>query len=152
MIIELRELSARVRKSEKVSLYYPIMPIAHGIGSRLIHVDRGQLGQGHRQCSAPPADEHEHIGGACFLRCHAKDLDGFTFTERRNDLGKGAFGLKWKPQLIFQVVIPSHGAFFGSVRVDNRFIVDPTFPNRILPGLFHFVAAMLPAYRGVADA
>jgi GntR family transcriptional regulator / MocR family aminotransferase len=39
-----RELSAGVRKSEKVTLRYPIMPIADGIGSRLIHVDCGQLG------------------------------------------------------------------------------------------------------------
>jgi len=38
------ELSAGVRKSEKVTLRYPIMPIADGIGSRLIHVDCGQLG------------------------------------------------------------------------------------------------------------
>jgi hypothetical protein len=40
----LGELSAGVRKSEKVTLRYPIMPIADGIGSRLIHVDCGQLG------------------------------------------------------------------------------------------------------------
>jgi len=38
-----RELSAGVRKSEKVLLCYPIMPIADGIGSRLI-VNRGHLG------------------------------------------------------------------------------------------------------------
>ena len=41
---EQSELSAGVRKSEKVSLRYPIMPIANGIGGGLIRVDRGQLG------------------------------------------------------------------------------------------------------------
>jgi hypothetical protein len=42
--MELCELSTGVRKSEKVSLCYPIMPIADGIDGRLMHVDRGQLG------------------------------------------------------------------------------------------------------------
>ena len=47
-----RELSAGVRKSEKVTLRYPIMPIADGIGSRLIHVDCGPVG-----IEAPPISD-----------------------------------------------------------------------------------------------
>ena len=79
-----------------------------------------------------------------FFRCHAEDLDGFTFAERRNDFGSDASGLKGKLQLVFQVVIPPHRAFFGSVRVDDGFVVDPIFPNRIFLALLHCLAAILP--------
>jgi hypothetical protein len=53
-----RELSAGVRKSEKASLCHPIMPIANGIGSGLIHIDHSQLGKRDCQFPALPADEH----------------------------------------------------------------------------------------------
>jgi hypothetical protein len=110
----------------------------------LIHIEGGELGQRHRQFPALLGDEHEHISGANFFGRHVKDLDGFTFAERRNDIGSDASGLKWKLQLVFEVVIPSQRAFVGSVRVDDGLVVDSIFPNRIFLSVLYCLAVLLP--------
>jgi hypothetical protein len=55
--------------------------------------------------------------------------------------GSDASGLKGKPQPVLQVVIPPQRPFFGSARVDDGFVVDPIFPNRVFLKLPHCLAA-----------
>lgn len=113
LIEVLRVLSASLHASaagrlvqKTVALRNPVMPVADGLGGRLVRIHRGQLRERNCQVPALPADQYEHVTGARFFGRHPPYLDGLPFPERRNHLGNDAFGLERESQFVFQVVIP----------------------------------------------
>ena len=70
------------------------------------------------------------------VRRHAYNLDGFTFPERRDDLGSPARCLERETDFVFQVVMPPHHLLFRSVGVHDGFVVNTVFPDRVFLGSF----------------
>ena len=74
------------------------------------------------------------------VRRHAHDLDGFAFPERRDDLRSQTLRLERETDFVFQVVIPAQRLLIRS-GIDDSFVVDSVFPDRVFLGLF---IALLP--------
>ena len=61
------------------------------------------------------------------------------FAERGDDLGRDAPSRERKLDFVLQVVVPAESLFFGSVGVDDDFIVDSFFADTILAQFGHVV-------------
>ena len=68
ILVKLRELSVRVRRSEAVALRQPVVPVADGLDGRFIRVDSSELGEWHGHIAAVPANQHQHIVGTGIFR------------------------------------------------------------------------------------
>ena len=66
----LRELTGAVRKSETVTLRYPVVPVANGFLGGFVRVDCFELRKRNRHFSSLPADLHEHVVLAVILSGH----------------------------------------------------------------------------------
>ena len=77
--------------------------------------------------------------GTGIFRGEPADLDGFSLAERGDDLGRDASSREGKLDFVLQVVVPAESLFFGSVGVDDDFIVDSFFADTILARFGHVV-------------
>jgi len=64
------ELTGAVRKSETVTLRYPVVPVANGFLGGFVRVDCFELRKRNRHFSSLPADLHEHVVLAVILSGH----------------------------------------------------------------------------------
>lgn len=62
------------------------------------------------------------------------DFDRFASTQRRGYSGGDTLCLEREADLIFQILVPAHGLFLGSIGIDDDFLVDMLLPDGIAFG------------------
>src|SRR3954454_11226915 len=67
---------------------------------------------------------------------HAQDLGSFAFPERRGGVRGYTPRPEWETDFAFQIVIPAHRLLFWT-SIDDRFVVNAVFPQRISLGFSH---------------
>jgi hypothetical protein len=81
--------------------------------------------------AAVPANGHQHVVGTGIFRRQAGDFDRFSLAERRDHLGYDTPSREGKLDFVLQVVIPATSLFFGSIGVDDDFVVDAFFADAV---------------------
>jgi hypothetical protein len=69
--------------------------------------------------------------GTGIFRRQAGDFDRFSLAERRDHLGYDTPSREGKLDFVLQVVIPATSLFFGSIGVDDDFVVDAFFADAV---------------------
>jgi hypothetical protein len=75
-------------------------------------------------------DHHEHVSGAGIFRRYTKDLDAFSFPERRNYFDSDALGLKRESDVVVEVAMPSHDLLFRPIGIGDDFVMDAVLSIR----------------------
>src|SRR5450631_1497598 len=102
---------------ELVALADPVMPVGDSLPGRVVIAQWRQLGQRYGKLSLGPGYPHPHVGFARRFGRHPQHLDFVADVQRRaGELGCDT-RLEGNSQVLIQVVVPPHGAFFATVGV-----------------------------------
>src|SRR3954467_1719555 len=99
-------------------------------------MDGLQLQERNSNLKPLPTDLYKHVMFAGIFSGHAQDLGSFAFPERRGDVRGYTPRPERETDFAFQIVIPAHCVLFWT-SIDDRFVVDAVFPQRISLGSSH---------------
>jgi hypothetical protein len=72
-------------------------------------------------------DHHKHFVLALLFRSHARDLDRFSNSQRRDPTLFDTFGGERELQLLFEIIVPTERLLLRAVCIDDDFHHDPLF-------------------------
>ena len=121
------------------------MPVADGFRGGLVRIDGDQLKKRSGHFPALPTDLHKHVMFTRTFHGHAQDFDGLALPERRTRVCGDAFRRERETELAFEVLIPAHCLLFRSC-IDDGFVLDAVFANRIFSAFGHRATKVLPGY------
>ena len=122
-------------RSQEATSWDPVVPVAAGFYRGFVRADCRQLRKRHGHVAVLPADPCEHIVLAG--RRHAADFHDLSLPKGRSRFVDDTPGLKWESQTAVQITIPPDGLLFRPICIDDGFVVDPVFPNRVPFRLSH---------------
>src|SRR5215467_3222520 len=86
-----------------------------------------------------PANQHQYVVGTRIFRHQPENFGRFSLAEWRHHPGRDAAGRERELDVALQIVVPAESLFFGSVGINNDFVVDSFFTNAALAQLGHGV-------------